>query len=478
MKAVPIAICALLCCTRGSSASADNTFSDAETAAIQPFLDKHVGNTNSAMVVGLIDENGAKLFSAGKLDNGTDGPVDGDTLFFIGSLSKTFTTLAFLDMVERGEVKLDDPLAKFLPPSVKAPNYHGRQITLNDLATQSSGLPWDPDDMDHTNTRESYAHFTAEKMNASLSAFTLSREPGQEFQYSNWGISLLGEALMRKTGQDFEGLIDERICRPLDMTSTCVTPTPALQPRLAMGHDEAGKPSPPFKLDAYQPAGAILSTVNDLLKYAAAQAGLTHSALSAPIAKSHVIRHTDSRGAPGNETSVFGRTATCWFDENAIQPPGMELLCHPGGAGSYHAWLGFDMKQRRAVVVLTTSNDVSARGVGWTLLQRLPLTDGSTKDYAREMVGIGTALDIDKETHVPRILKVLPDSPAAEAGLTAGLLIQKIDDASTADKPLPDCVKLLRGPAGTKVRLDILDPQLNKTKSVELTRKKFVTGRS
>jgi D-alanyl-D-alanine-carboxypeptidase/D-alanyl-D-alanine-endopeptidase len=478
MKSFLFVTCTLICAVHLSAADR-NTFSDADRAAIQPFLDKQVGNTTSAMVIGLIDENGTNVYSAGKLDNGTNGKVNGETVFFIGSLTKTFTTLAFLDMVERGEVKIDDPLSKYLPPSVKVPTYQGRQITLNDLATQAAGLPFNPASMNSPDGRADYEQFTAEKMYAFLSAYSLPRQPGTEFQYSNVGMALLGKALSIKAGKDFESLIVERICRPLDMTSTQITLTPEFRTRLAMGHDEAGNPSLPYKLDAYQPTGAILSTVNDLLKYAAAQAGLKPSKLAAPIAESHIIRHTDTHGRPELEMpAYFGRTATCWFDENAVQPAGMDLLAHPGGAGSYHAYLGFDQKQHRGVVVLTTSNDCSVTAIGWTLLQRLPLTTDSAKVFAREVVGIGTELKLDEITHTLRIVKVLTNSPAEEAGLSAGLLIQKIDDISTANKEIGDCLKLLRGPAGTKLRLDVLDPQLNKSKSVELTRKKFATVRS
>jgi CubicO group peptidase (beta-lactamase class C family) len=327
--------------------------------------------------------------------------------------------------------------------------------------------------------RADYEQFTVDKMYSFLSECELSRRPGTEFQYSNVGMALLGQAMINKTGKDYEALIAERICRPLDMTNTRVVLTPELRSRMAMGHEKDGKQSLPWKLDAYQPAGAILSTANDLLKYAAAQAGLMPSKLSASISQSHIIRHTDHLGGPGLDApEYFGRTATCWFDENAVQPQGMDLLAHPGGAGSYHAYLGFDQKQHRGVVVLTTANDVSVTAIGWTLLQRLPLTSESAKEFAREMVGIGTALVVDENTHTLRITKVLVNSPAAEAGLSAGLLIQKINDASTENKEIGQCMSLLRGPAGTKVRLDVLDPQLNKTRSVELTRKKFATVKS
>src|SRR5215208_6597094 len=103
MTALRITCCASLLFAAALPAAAQNSFTAAEGEAIHSFLDEHVGRTNSAMVVGLVDEDGSKVFAAGKLDNGTDGEVNGDTVFFIGSVSKTFTALLLLDMVERGQ---------------------------------------------------------------------------------------------------------------------------------------------------------------------------------------------------------------------------------------------------------------------------------------------------------------------------------------------------------------------------------------
>src|SRR5438270_12195876 len=87
----------------------------------------------------------ARIFSAGS--SGSATPLDGNTVFEIGSITKTFTSALLADMVQRGEVKLDDPVSKFLPPTVHVPSRGGKQITLLDLATQSSGLPRLPNNM-------------------------------------------------------------------------------------------------------------------------------------------------------------------------------------------------------------------------------------------------------------------------------------------------------------------------------------------
>src|SRR3954453_287622 len=116
-------------------------------AAIQEFLHRNFDDKNSGMVICVIDEHGSQVFGAGKLDNGTDAEVDGDTLFEIGSITKTFTVLLLEDMVNRGEMKLDDPVENYLPKSVKVPSHNGKKITLLTLASQDSGLPFDGTNM-------------------------------------------------------------------------------------------------------------------------------------------------------------------------------------------------------------------------------------------------------------------------------------------------------------------------------------------
>src|SRR5256885_10441999 len=277
-------------------AAAQNHFSDAEADGIKAFLHDNFRQTNACMVIGLADDRGNRIFSAGKLDNGTDRDVDGDTLCFIGSVSKSFTALLLQEAVERREMKLGDPVAKYLPTSVKMPTHGGKEITLLDLATHAAGFPANPDNLMGATLKEQYETYIVEKMYAFLSGYTLSRDPGTEFEYSNVGMALLGHVIALKAGTNFESLVVTRICRPLHMDSTCIALTPELKARLAMGHDDSGKPSPPWKLQAYSPAGDVHSTANNLLKYVSAHAGLAPSSLTPLMKKTHVIRFKDSRG--------------------------------------------------------------------------------------------------------------------------------------------------------------------------------------
>src|SRR6266487_566105 len=89
---------------------AQDKFTDAEAESVKAFLHDTFDGKNECMVIGLVDEQGAQVFSGGKLANGTSRIVDGDSVFFIGSVTKTFTALLLQYMVQRGEMKLDDPV--------------------------------------------------------------------------------------------------------------------------------------------------------------------------------------------------------------------------------------------------------------------------------------------------------------------------------------------------------------------------------
>src|SRR5215813_3549741 len=113
------------------------------TDEIQEILVKRVDHQKQAVgiVAGVIGPNGRHVVAYGNLASGDPRTLDGDTIFEIGSVSKVFTALVLADMVNRKEVNLDDPAAKYLPENVRMPERNGKSITLLDLATHRSGLP-------------------------------------------------------------------------------------------------------------------------------------------------------------------------------------------------------------------------------------------------------------------------------------------------------------------------------------------------
>ena len=104
----------------------------------------------------------------------------------------------------------------------------------------------------------------------------------------------------------------------------------------------------------------------------------------------------------------------------------------------------------------------------------MPLKGDNANEFAKEIVGLGFASDLDKKTHTILVTRVYPQSPASQAGLSAGLIIQKIENVSTAGKTVVECAVLLR--ANPKVRLELVNQERKETNTVELTRGKFLTS--
>jgi len=175
------------------------------------------------IVVGVIGPEGRRVIAYGHLEKGDSRALDGNTVFEIGSVTKVFTSLLLADMVQRGEVKLDDPVAKYLPANVKMPDRNGKAITLIDLATHTSGLPPLPANFNPKDPTNPYADYSVDQLYQFLSSYQLTRDIGSQYQYSNLGGGLLGHVLARRAGTDYETLVRSRICDPLGMKDTRIT---------------------------------------------------------------------------------------------------------------------------------------------------------------------------------------------------------------------------------------------------------------
>src|SRR5688572_23142555 len=208
---------------QGPSAASPVPTDDEIRRIIAERVDKH--RQSIGIVVGVIEPAGRRIIAYGTRARGDAGPLDGDTVFEIGSITKVFTSLLLADAAQRGELALTDPVAKYLPATVKVPE-RGRAITLQDLATHTSGLPRLPTNFQPKDGTNPYADYSVEQMYAFLSGHELAREVGALYDYSNFGAGLLGHALSRRAGLDYEALVRARITNPLGMKSTSIALSP------------------------------------------------------------------------------------------------------------------------------------------------------------------------------------------------------------------------------------------------------------
>jgi D-alanyl-D-alanine-carboxypeptidase/D-alanyl-D-alanine-endopeptidase len=341
-------VCFVLCAAQAgaqtTTLSPGGVPSDAEIRRI--LADRiDVQKQGIGIVVGIIDSHGRRVVAYGAPEKGDKRPLNADTLFEIGSITKVFTALLAADMAQRGQVSLDDPIQKYLPTSVKIPERGGRQITLIDLATHTSGLPRMPENFRPKDPSRPYADYTVDALYSFLSSYELRREIGVKYVYSNLGFGVLGLGLAQREGMDYEQLVVTRICNPLDMKSTRITLAEPLRQRFAAGHSSDLVTVPEWEIPSLAGAGALRSSANDLLTFLAAMMGYTDNPLAAAQKKTLSIRRPT--GAP------FMATGLGWDIDTR---GGAEIISKGGATAGYNSFIGYSPKTRVGVVTLANSS--------------------------------------------------------------------------------------------------------------------------
>jgi D-alanyl-D-alanine-carboxypeptidase/D-alanyl-D-alanine-endopeptidase len=323
--------------------------------ALAPVLDHGVlaKSTGGGIVIGVYDHGQSRVFAF--------GTAQPDSMFEIGSLTKTFTGLILAQMVLQKKVSFDDPVRTLLPDGTVIKPL-GAEITLLDLATQHSGLPRMPDNFHPANIANPYVDYHAAQMYAYMNKHGVGRANDTIFLYSNFGFGLLGQTLSVRAGIPYGELVKNEVTGPLHMDDTGLTLSPTQQARLIQGHDAQNHPAGRWDFDAFAGAGALVSTGADMLKYleanlhpektssngggnAASAVDSPSATLPAALAQDHQLR-----------ASGIGPTkvALAWvYNEQT------KIYFHDGGTGGYSSFAAFIPTDDRAVVVLYNRSDVS-----------------------------------------------------------------------------------------------------------------------
>jgi serine-type D-Ala-D-Ala carboxypeptidase/endopeptidase len=317
------------------------------------------------MAVCVVTPHRKRIVTWGRERLSDDQPVTSETVFEIGSVTKVFTALLLASMARRGEVGLDDPASRHLPSDFKLPLREGREITLADLATHTSGLPRWPlltgDSVPSQVAIDAAARISLEDFKAWLANVHLPQNPpaAGAWWYSNVGYALLGMALAHRGGRSYEALLQARVIGPIGLRDTTFYPTPAMGPRLAEGHGRDLKPLPPFEGGIFIAAGALRSTPRDLARFAAA----ILPGSTSPIARDEALLLTVRRTA----LWLGGMQALGW---EALDAPGGTLINKDGVTFGQTVSMVFDPDKRKAIVVFSnthpnlTNSTLSGGGIG------------------------------------------------------------------------------------------------------------------
>jgi CubicO group peptidase (beta-lactamase class C family) len=319
-------------------------------AAIRALLAERINsNRNVGIVVGIVSPEGRRFIAYGRVNRETSVSPDKDTVFEIGSVTKVFTSALLAGMVRKGDVKLTDAVTQYLPPAASSGSKPARAITLADLATHTSGLPFWPSSLPANRDGVSaMATYTEDELFKWFSTFDVPADVGTKWAYSNIDAGLLGIALGRRANRTYDALLKERITGPLDMTSTALVPSPDLKARAAAGYDAELKSAASWNVPALAAAGSLFSSADDLLTFMDAMGN------SRPPFEGVLVTMLETqRPGPGIPQALG------WMIV-ATGPGDKGIVTHDGGTLGFTSALAYDPNTKTGVVVLSNT----ANGVG------------------------------------------------------------------------------------------------------------------
>lgn len=324
-------------------------------SVVRPYIQlKHT----AGLAIAIIKDGKVYTYNYGETKKGNHQlPDPGNTLFEIGSISKTFTAILLADEVVKGQMLLDDPISRYLPDSIPTMAYKGVPITLKTLSNHSSGLPRLPinlykkgDPID-----DPYKNYDTQRMYIYLKNFKPFREVGVNYEYSNFAVGLLGNILATHNRTSYDILLASRITGPLKMQHTFVTIPTRFTSDFAQGYNEKGEATSPWDLNTLVAAGGIRSTVNDLVKYLYANMNKAPKNLQKAIDLTHEVTFEKGKNIIGLGWHISKLKNNTIFQ-------------HSGGTGGFRTFVAFDKTNNTGVVVLSnTAEEVSP--IGFDLLK-------------------------------------------------------------------------------------------------------------
>jgi CubicO group peptidase (beta-lactamase class C family) len=307
--------------------------------------------------IGVVTRGEGRVFSYGTAKT--------NSMFEIGSVTKTFTALALAQMAQKGLVSLDQPVRELLPPgTVEKPD--GPEITLLDLATHHSGLPRMPSGFYQKSKDNPFEDFHPADLYDYIAKHGVQKPSGAHFEYSNLALGLLGQVLAERAHTSYADLIKTQITEPLGLQDTVVVLSPEQRRRLIQGYNGLsdgpdgfrrashafGDPVPPTTFDAIAGAGALHSTAADLLKFVEENLhpDAYGGALAAALKQSHRPRAPMADSAVNAEVMPPGtQIALIWWQT----PDGCYI--HGGAMPGYTAAVLFQPKDDWGIAVLSNT---------------------------------------------------------------------------------------------------------------------------
>lgn len=352
------------------NAKAQQNFEQVKHRIQQLILEDYLLNASMAYIQ---PDGEVQHYFFGNISPEINNKPENNTIYEIGSISKTFTSLILARMVEKGIVSLDTPIGAILPDSLKLPTYNGQKITLLHLSTHTSGLPRLPSNIQPVNNPlNPYADYGVQKLYKFMDGYELTRAPGSKVVYSNLGAGLLGHLLALKSGMSYEKLLKHYLTKPLEMDETHINVPESKLNRFAAAYN-FGRNVEHWDWLALVGAGGIRSTAKDLVTYLKAQMSLLKTPFDAAIELTHQIQFEI------NSTRAIG---LAWFHSTKQDT----IIWHNGETGGFSSFMGWNVENKTGVIILASGTQ-GVTDIGMHIL-----------DNAYEMNELPKIVNVDSTT--------------------------------------------------------------------------------
>ncbi len=305
------------------------------------------------LVIGIVKNGKTFIKGFGTVNLGNNKTPDSLSVFELASTSKLFTTSTLQLLVDEGQLRLDDKIQSVLPGDLKISPLC-QNTTLLHLATHLSGFPSLPNSFvakmnDETNP---YKDLATQDIYDYLKTCEAKQAEGN-FEYSNFGMGLLGHLLETKSGIQYEKLVTQKLLDPLEMNNTFVTVDSTNKKSIVQGYDEDGNLSPIWTDTVLTGAGSFLSSASDMVKFIKANMKEDETSISKSLIKTHNRQLNGGTGLgwilPSSADKLLGNKDIVW---------------HNGMAGGYASFLAIDKTNGYGVIILSNKAiDVSTFGM-------------------------------------------------------------------------------------------------------------------
>lgn len=303
--------------------------------------------------IGVFKDGKSYFYNYGTSEIGKSELPTSKSVYEIASISKTFTGTLLAHALADGKIKMDNDIRKYLDGKYPNLEFEKHPITIGNLTNHSSGLPQFLPDQSETFKKpmdsvamalaDFYKNYSKKKFYEDLHQAKVDFVPGTDYKYSNVGTQIAGDILEKVYHKSYKDLLSEYITKPLKMNQTIIGTNSA---QLLTCYNEKGKVMPRNFTTIMSPAGGILSTTGDLVKYM--QYHLDESN------KYVKISHTPLVKSDGNAIGLYWRVHT--YEDGTL------MVFHTGGTFGFSSVLQVYPSKNMGVVILSNESDGESQG--------------------------------------------------------------------------------------------------------------------